>query len=99
MSPVWAGSDAADLPRLIDTHVCGSGGFASNIGELFLYRLGGIQPVFLYLEMVLCRLLHVRVGEKLWELPTLLAGLGAVFAGYRIGEKLGGMRAAVATGS
>ena len=87
-SPVWGSSDAADLPRLVDHLLCRPGSVVSDLGDLALYRLGGVQPVLLYLQMSVLRLLGVRVGEFLWDLPELLAGTAAIYVAYLLGRQL-----------
>jgi hypothetical protein len=90
-SPVWGGSDAADMPEMVDSVLCRPGRFLDGLTEMALYRLGGVQSSLLYLQMSVMRLLHLRVTEFDWELLTLLVGLGNVYLAYRVAKELAGV--------
>ncbi|HEX7667967.1 MAG TPA: hypothetical protein VF395_00180 [Polyangiaceae bacterium] len=94
-SPVWGGSDAADLPALVEQMVCEPGNVAADLRKLALFRLGGVEATALYLQMSAMSLLHLRVSEFHWELPALLVGTANVYLGFLVARELAGPKAGV----
>ena len=94
-SPVWPSSDAADVPEFVKDRVC-SGTGLQGLADLVNYRLGGVQPLVNYVEMLFFRVLHVRVGELAWELPSIALGCAATYFAYLIGRHLVGNAAGLA---
>lgn len=94
-APVWPSSDAADVPEFVKEHVCSSTGL-HGLADLVNYRLGGVQPVVNYIEMLVLRVLHVRVGELAWELPSIVLGCAATYVAFLIGRHLVGTAAGLA---
>jgi hypothetical protein len=92
-SPVWGGSDAADLPALIEGMVCEPGSVAGDLRKLALYRLGGVESVLVYLQMSALSLVHLRVSEFHWELLALLVGTANVYLGFLVAGELAGPKA------
>src|SRR5689334_10463347 len=84
-APVWPSSDAADVPEFVKNRVCSSTGLQGLV-DLANYRLGGVQPVVNYVEMLFLRVLHVRVAELAWELPSIVLGCAATYVAYLIGR-------------
>jgi hypothetical protein len=94
-APVWPSSDAADVPEFVRDRVCSESGL-QGLADLVNYRLGGVQPVVNYVEMLFLRVLGVRVGELAWELPSIVLGCAAAYVAYLIGRHLVGSAAGLA---
>jgi hypothetical protein len=98
-SPVWGGSDAGELPQVIERLVCQPGSVAADLRKLVLYRLGGVESVLVYLQMSAMSLLRLRVSEFHWELAALLVGTANVYLGFLVARELAGPKAGLLAAS
>ncbi|HVU05997.1 MAG TPA: hypothetical protein VHE30_29810 [Polyangiaceae bacterium] len=94
--PVWGSSDAADLPALVDTMLCRSHDTLTNLRTVWFYRLGGVEPLLIYLHMAVVKALHLRITETGWEFITLVVGTANVFMGFLFVREVAGVLAGLA---
>ena len=89
-SPTWRSSDAANLPDLVSYFVCRSHFRLDYLAELGLYRLGGVQPLVLYLQMLVLRALHWHVTELTWESSQILVSAASTYAAFLFAREVAG---------
>lgn len=95
-APVWPSSDAGDLPEFVRDRVCSPGHLGKDLGDLLNYRLGGVQPLVSYAEMLLARIAKLRILELGWELPSILVGCLVVYLAFLTATELAGEGAGLA---
>ncbi len=90
LAEVFASSDAADLAWSIVKHVCGDGTFSDAFSDFTLYRLGGVQPVVVYLHALLTSALGLTLDAQTWVATTIVISALSVFCAYLLGRELAG---------
>jgi hypothetical protein len=63
-----------------------------------LYRLGGVEPLLLYIQMMIVRVTHLRVAEVGWEILTLVVGSATVVLAFFVVAELQGRKVGLLAG-
>ncbi|HEX3598430.1 MAG TPA: hypothetical protein VHU80_25155, partial [Polyangiaceae bacterium] len=92
-APTWQSSDAANLPDFVSQFVCRQRFDFAYLEELGLYRLGGVQPLVLYFQMVVLRALHWHVTELTWESSQIVVSAASTYAAFLFAREVGGAAA------
>jgi hypothetical protein len=92
-APTWTSSDAANLPDLVSWFVCHRPFHWDGIRELVLYRLGGVQPLVLYVQMQLVRLMKWRATDLTWDSTTIAVSAASTYAAFLFGREVAGAAA------
>ena len=87
---VFASSDAADLAWEVVKRVCGDSDLSEAISDFTLHRLGGVQPVVVYLHALLTSALGLSLDAPAWVATTIITSTLSVFFAYLLGRELAG---------
>jgi hypothetical protein len=92
-APTWSSSDAADLPDLVTWVACHRRLRWVDVRELALYKLGGVQPLVLYAQMMLVRLVKWRTTDLTWESTTIAVSAASTYTAFLFGREVAGAAA------
>lgn len=90
LTEVFASSDAADLAYSAVRKVCGDVSFGQALSELVLHRLGGVQPVAVYLHALTADALGLNLTAPTWVATTIAVSGASTFSAYLLGRELAG---------
>lgn len=88
LSEVFGSSDAADLASTIVKRVCEDTDIGDALSELALFRLGGIQPIVVYLHAALAQAFGFSLDAQAWVGTTIVVSALSVFCAYLLGAEL-----------
>jgi hypothetical protein len=89
-APTWSSSDAADLPDLVSWFTCHRHVRWEYVRELALYRLGGVQPLVLYAQMLLVRMANWHTTDLTWESTTIAVSVASTYTAFLFGREVAG---------
>jgi hypothetical protein len=92
-APTWQSSDAANLPDFVSQYVCRRHFRFDYLSDLALYRLGGVQPLVLFLQMTVLRAVHWHVTELTWESSQIVVSAASTYAAFLFAREVGGVAA------
>lgn len=92
-SPELLSSDAADLASDVAALLCSGKPLTSQLKELVLFRLGGVQPVVVFIHGLLAKWLDVSLEPTSWEWSTILVSSASSPLAFVAGRRFGGFGA------
>lgn len=98
-SPELLSSDAADLAADIAALLCDDGPWFDGIGDLILYRLGGVQPLVVLVHGLAGRYLDISIAPTTWEWTTIIVSSASAPLAFIAGRRFGGAGAGWAWGA
>lgn len=84
-------SDAADLASDVSGLLCSSKSFLEHVQALALFRLGGVQPVVVFLHGLMARTLDIPLEPTTWEWSTILVSCATSPLAFLVGRQFGGV--------
>lgn len=99
LSEVFGSSDAADLAWTIVKKVCGDAGIGDALSTLVQFRLGGVQPIVVYVHAAIAQALGFSLDAQTWVATTIIVSALSVFCAYLLGTELVGTAAGLWAGS
>ena len=89
-APTWQSSDASNLADFVSWVACRRFVRLYHLEELALYRLGGVQPLVLFLQMRLFRTFDVRVSELGWESSQIVVSAASTYTAFLFAREVAG---------
>lgn len=84
-------SDAADLASDVAKLLCSQKPLGSQLGDLLLFRLGGVQPLVVYSHGLIAKVFDTPLEPTSWEWSTILVSSASSPLAFLVGRRFGGV--------